>query len=465
MKKSLLILSLIASANAFAGSIDYLAQQDAEYFAHPAMIGKVGVSGAYYNPAGTVFLEDGLYVQLNSQTLFKNYEMETVLEGTDKLSHESDHPTLFVPSIQIVKKEGDRSYFLHAGAAAGGGKVKYDNGISAFEVIGFGIQETFKTKFPYNLNENAEVNYLGGSTVNGSSYYFNTTFGMAQKINSKFSIAGGVRVMYVTRELNGSADYSLKTKLPTGSTTFSDYTTGNVHVDIDSERTGWGVGGVIGFNYQPTDRLNIGFKYETEVHLNLDADGSIKTSSNHEPFKQNCLPDKKGQLNSVTGTINDALKAQPVIAEWLVDGNRNLPAMMALGVSYQLTDRVTLLTSGNYYFIKDANTDNPYDHYDNGYELSVGVDYKLNDKWTLMAGYQYTDTGANENTYKDTDYALDADMYGAGVKYTPDETKEFIVSYAYVDYKNGTAVDKSGAKTTTFKKQVDAIALSATFKF
>ena len=156
MKKSLLILSLIASANAFAGSIDYLAQQDAEYFAHPSMIGKIGVSGAYYNPAGTVFLEDGLYVQLNSQTLLKNYEMETVMAGTDKLSHESDHPTLFVPSIQIVKKEGDRSYFLHAGAAAGGGKVKYDNGISAFEVIGAGIMKSFNTEFlaPGIKNEN-----------------------------------------------------------------------------------------------------------------------------------------------------------------------------------------------------------------------------------------------------------------------------------------------------------------------
>ena len=42
-----------------------------------------------------------------------------------------------------------------------------------------------------------------------------------------------------------------------------------------------------------------------------------------------------------------------------------------------------------------------------------------------MAGYQYTDTGANEHTYKDTDYALDADMYGAGVKYTPDKQKNF----------------------------------------
>ncbi len=438
MKKSLIVLSLIASANAFAGSIDYLAQQDAEYFAHPSMIGKVGVSGAYYNPAGTVFLDDGLYVQLNSQTLFKNYEMETVMNGTGKLSHESDHPSLFVPSLQLVKKDGDRSYFFHAGAAAGGGKVKYENGISAFEVIGA-------------LIPGAE--YLNGNTVEGSSYYFNTTFGMAQKINSKFSVAAGARVMYVTRELSGTGNYSLATGKETIGTPYERIP---VKVDIDSERTGWGVGGVVGFNYQPTKKLNIGFKYETEVHLNLDADGELKVSSPVQKATDKFDP----ALNQIHGILSQ----QSVISEWLVDGNRNLPAMMALGLSYELTDRITLLTSGNYYFIKNANTDNPYDHYDNGYEISFGVDYKLNDKWTLMAGYQYTDTGANENTYKDTDYALDADMYGMGVKYTPDETKEFLISYAYVDYKNGTAV-KNGMKTTTFKKQVDAIALSATFKF
>ncbi len=459
MKKSLVILSLLASANAFAGSIDYLAQQDAEYFAHPAMIGKVGVSGAYYNPAGTAFLEDGLYVQLNSQTLFKTYEMDTK-ENFGGLSHESDHPSAFVPSIQIVKKEGDRSYFLHAGAAAGGGAVKYENGISAFEVIGQGIEDSFnfnKEDGTPNGN-NAVVDYLGGSTVNGSSYYINTTFGMAQKINSKFSIAGGLRFMYAMRELNGTAHYNLY--VGQGMDKILDpYKSGDVRVDIDSERTGWGVGGVIGFHYQPTEKLNIGFKYETEVKLNLNADGSVSTTSTNEAFKIN------SGSGSVVGNINGALEKEPVIAEWLEDDRRNLPAMMALGVSYELTDRITLLTSGNYYFIKDANRNGCYDNYDNGYEISVGVDYKLNDKWTLMAGYQYTDTGANENTYKDTDYALDADMYGVGVKYTPDETKEFIVSYAYVDYKNGTAVNEKGQETTTFKKEVNAIGLSATFKF
>lgn len=448
MKKSLVILSLLTSANAFAGSIDYLAQQDAEYFAHPAMIGKVGVSGAYYNPAGTVFLEDGLYVQLNSQTLFKTYEMDTK-ENFGGLSHESDHPSAFVPSIQIVKKEGDRSYFLHAGAAAGGGAVKYENGISAFEVIGQEIHSGLQGLFSNN-----KVHYLGGSTVNGSSYYINTTFGIAQKINPKFSVAGGLRFMYAMRELNGTASYDLNL---TGE---EEIKKENIRVDIDSERTGWGVGGVIGFNYQPTEKLNIGFKYETEVELNLDADGKLDTT-------------KTGKFNGkgefikdlIINKIDGNLEAHTVIAEWLEDDRRNLPAMMALGVSYELTDRITLLTSGNYYFIKDANRNRCYDNYDNGYEISVGVDYKLNDKWTLMAGYQYTDTGANENTYKDTDYALDADMYGVGVKYTPDETKEFIVSYAYVDYKNGTAVNEKGQETTTFKKEVNAIGLSAAFKF
>lgn len=458
MKKSLVILSLILSANAFAGSIDYLAQQDAEYFAHPAMIGKVGVSGAYYNPAGTVFLEDGLYVQLNSQTLFKTYEMDTK-ENFGGLSHESDHPSAFVPSLQMVKKDGDRAYFFHAGAAAGGGAVKYENGISAFEVIGQGIEDSFNLLPNGKPNgNNALVKYLGGSTVNGSSYYINTTFGMAQKINSKFSVAGGVRLLYATRELDGTANYNLYVgegvkDIP------KPLKSGNVKVDIESERTGWGVGGVLGFNYQPTEKLNIGFKYETEVELNLDADGSIKTTSKNPAFNID-----KGN-GSIVGNINDKLSAHPVIAEWLEDDRRNLPAMMALGVSYELTNKITLLTSGNYYFIKDANRNGCYDNYDNGYEISVGVDYKLNDKWTLMAGYQYTDTGANENTYKDTDYALDADMYGVGVKYTPDETKEFIVSYAYVDYKNGTAVNEFDQETTTFKKEVNAIGLSATFKF
>ncbi|MEG1582874.1 MAG: aromatic hydrocarbon degradation protein, partial [Cetobacterium sp.] len=67
-KQNLILLGALLSVRAMGGSIDYLSQQDAEYLAHPAMVGKIGVSGAYYNPAGTVWLEDGTYMQINNQT-------------------------------------------------------------------------------------------------------------------------------------------------------------------------------------------------------------------------------------------------------------------------------------------------------------------------------------------------------------------------------------------------------------
>ncbi|MGL4902087.1 MAG: OmpP1/FadL family transporter, partial [Cetobacterium sp.] len=126
-KQKLMILGTILSATSFAGSIDYLSQQDAEYLAHPAMVGKIGVSGAYYNPAGLVWLEDGTYIQVNNQTHLKDYSMEYNGE-----KFKSDKASPAVPSVQIVKKAGDTAYFFHAGAIAGGGSVAYGGGIATF---------------------------------------------------------------------------------------------------------------------------------------------------------------------------------------------------------------------------------------------------------------------------------------------------------------------------------------------
>lgn len=442
MKKTLMLMAVIASVNAYAGSIDYLAQQDSEYFAHPSMTGKIGTSGAFYNPAGTAFMEDGSYFKYNVQSIMKDYTMNTdkgILSDGQNGIHNSDYPSVLVPSFQFVKKEGDRSYFVHAGVAAGGGTVKYHNGISAFEVIGKGIENAFREgvgKLP--AIPSAKVDYLGGNTVEGSSFYYNLNLGMAQKLNEKFSVGGGVRLIYATRELNGSGKFEIKGMGPAIP----------VDVTIDAKREAYGVGGFIGFDYKPNDRLNIGFKYESEVKLDFEAkngQNGLRVSSSS---------------GIISGMLQGSLKEKDVIKEWLVDGHRNLPAMMSLGISYDVTDRFTLLTSGNYYFIKQANEDHAYDNYTNGYEASIGFDYKLNEKYTLMGGYQYTNTGANEGTYKDTDYALDAHMYSIGLSYSPNETRKYTIAYSFVDYISGT----SSETKTTFEKKVNAIGASVEFK-
>lgn len=433
MKKSLILLSILASATAYAGSIDYLAEQDAEYFAHPSMIGKIGTSAAFYNPAGTVFMEDGTYFKINSQTVFKNYKMETnyptIANGG---THESDHPSALVPSVQYVSKKGDRSYFIHSGVAAGGGALKYEGGLSAFEVLGEAVQ--------FGLGK--KITYLESPETIGSSYYINTNFGMAQKLTPKFSVGGAIRFIYATRNLDCTANYTLDELKNTK----------DIIVQLDSEREAYGVGGVLGFDYKATDKLNIGFKYESEVEL------YFKSEKGRDGLTVNAS-DRK--------SIKNILLNQKVISEWTDKERRNLPATMSLGLSYELNDKITLLTSGNYYFIKEANRDGAYDNYDNGYEISFGIDYKLNEKVVLMAGYQYTDTGANEDTYKDTDFALDANLYGVGIQYSPVENRTYTLTYSYVDYKTDQASTNYSNKGTgtIFSKTVQAVAISAEFKF
>lgn len=448
MKKSLILLSILASATAYAGSIDYLAEQDAEYFAHPSMIGKIGTSAAFYNPAGTVFMEDGTYFKINSQTVFKNYKMETnyptIANGG---THESDHPSALVPSVQYVSKKGDRSYFIHSGVAAGGGALKYEGGLSAFEVLGEAVQISAAMgigAFKDGAHPSAAITYLESPEAVGSSYYINTNFGMAQKLTPKFSVGGAIRFIYATRNLDCTANYNFALDGNSSDTQ-------NLQVQLDAERTAYGVGGVLGFDYKATDKLNIGFKYESEVELYFESEkGRDGLTATLDPIDK---------INSAK--ILGTLLSQTVITEWTDKERRNLPATMSLGLSYELNDKITLLTSGNYYFIKEANRDGAYDNYDNGYEISFGIDYKLNEKVVLMAGYQYTDTGANEDTYKDTDFALDANLYGVGVQYSPRENRTYALTYSYVDYKTAS----SSTSGTIFSKTVQAVAISAEFKF
>ena len=62
-----LFLILALSVTAKAASIDYLSNNSASYFQNPSQTGQISVEGIFYNPAGTVFLEDGNYFNANMQ--------------------------------------------------------------------------------------------------------------------------------------------------------------------------------------------------------------------------------------------------------------------------------------------------------------------------------------------------------------------------------------------------------------
>lgn len=431
--RNLLLVSCIANVS-YSASVDHLMNQSPAYLGNPAQNAIISVDGSNYNPAGIVHLEDGKYLQIGNQFGFIHEGMKS--EGKD---YDSDTFEPVIPNINFVNKKGGSATYFSIGVIGGGATLEYDDGVPGSGKIP-GILKQLGKPFA-----NA---YMTDSSFEGSNKYFGATLGRAWALNEKWSVSAAGRVVYATRELKGYAKYD---GVPDVLAPKKDFT-------IDSEREAWGVGGIFGVNYMPNDRWNFAARYETKVKLKFEADAT----------------DDPAIIMGANGYNKVGfLDFYPQYA----DGDkryRDLPAMLALGVSHKLTERLVLMAGGNYYFVKDADLDGQ-DGYDNGYDLNIGMEYLINEKWSWTLGYNYADTGAGEETYSDVEYALDSHIIGTGVKYRPNPNQEWVLSVAQINYDTATASGEvkdfgtTGAKASypsvKYEKSFLAFGISCTMKF
>lgn len=445
MKKRLGLLALTAvlTSVAYGASIDHIQTYTPEYLGNQAQNGMINNVSAYYNPAGLVHLEKGTYVQIGAQLAVGHEKMEY----NDK-DYKAD---LFqpIPNFALYKVEDDSALYWTFGALGGGGDLKYDDGVAGTAVI------------PDIVNGNNTLVGILGGTVNtngskaeGSNLYVQSTLGKVWKLNDKLSLSAAGRVIYGSRTLKG--DLYLKSDT-------AGITIDSAH--IDSERTAWGFGGQFGLNYKASDRLNFGLRYDTKINLNFKAD------ADEDPTKK------------LAGIIGSNLGFSDFYPEYAdgVKQRRDLPAILAVGMSYKVTDNWTVGLSGNYYFNKDAKMDRikaksalgstPIEaEYDNGYEIALGTEYRINPKWAVLGGVNYAYTGAKYTSYDDVEFALDSIMVGTGLKYNPDETSEwvFTVAHYFYDSEEGHFSEKykgMGISNPEYSKSITAFGVSYTKRF
>jgi len=469
-------LMLTISGTVFGASIDHIQNYTPEYNANPAQQGAINAgTSAYYNPAGLMHIENGSYFQVGAQAAIGTEEMKY-----DGETYDTDLMDI-VPNISFVHKNDERAWYWTLGGLAGGGSLEYQNGVAGVAVIedklkpagaaagaatataiiaknayenGFGpipggeLAVVAALKDPNNQKlivaagkKAAEGTKVTDQYAEGSNHYIQSTLGRAWFLTEKLSVSAAGRMVYGSRELKGSIKGELA-----GSP---------LEADIDSERTAWGYGGVFGLNYRATERLNLGMRYDTRVNMNFEAETSEKQVEIKLPEMN---PIKIG-FSSVYGQYADGVKSR-----------RDLPAILALGASYRVTDKWTTFAGGNYYFNKDAKIDREYTNgeYDNGWEISLGSEYWINSKVAWMLGANYAVTGADEETYSDIEYALDSFMLGTGIKYRQDENTEWVVSVSHYwyDSADGTHYSKEyGMDNARYDKQITAVGVSLTKRF
>ena len=400
------------------------------------------------------------------------------------------HLTQLIPNVSLTSVDDNGAYFFTFGGLAGGGKLEYD-GVSGIDV----------------LSDLAQFQPLGvydkGSTLTGKNLYEQATLGRAFTVNDQLSISVAGRIVHGSRKLSGTLNIGTNpstaykqakvqqvtqevSKAVDAATQGSGLSAAQIAAikqqkttqaltllqtkmnalqqnglsgDMDSKREAWGYGFQIGVNYKVNDKLNLAARYDSRIKMNFKAKGS------------------ENQLQT-TDVIGSNIGLSTFYPQYAINSKirRDLPAILSVGASYKVTDNYLVSTSANYYFNRHAKMDRVttfggHEHgrdYKNGWEIALGNEYKLNDKFTLIGSVNYARTGAKSSSFNDTEYALNSVTLGAGLRYKYDDTLSITGSVAHFIYdkEDGNFKEKYKVNDSQkYHKEITAFGLSVTKKF
>ena len=482
--KKLLFLIGILSSGLYGASIDHIQTYSPDYLSNQAQTGMIDEVSPYYNPAGLSRLDKGKYIHLGLQ--FAN--------GHEKMSYKGkEHKAILnqlIPNVSLTSVDDNGAYFFTFGGLAGGGKLEYD-GVSGIDVLS--DLDQFKPLGVYDK----------GSTLTGKNLYEQATLGRAFTINDQLSVSVAGRIVHGSRNLSGTLNIGTNpstaykqakvqqvtqevSKAVDAATQGSGLSAAQIAAikqqkttqaltllqtkmnalqqnglsgDMDSKREAWGYGFQIGVNYKVNDKLNLAARYDSRIKMNFKAKGS------------------ENQLQTAD-IIGSNIGLSTFYPQYAINSKirRDLPAILSVGASYKVTDNYLVSTSANYYFNRHAKMDRVttfggHEHgrdYKNGWEIALGNEYKLNDKFTLIGSVNYARTGAKNSSFNDTEYALNSVTLGAGLRYKYDDTLSITGSVAHFIYDKEDGNFKEKYKVNEnqkYHKEITAFGISLTKKF
>lgn len=190
--------------------------------------------------------------------------------------------------------------------------------------------------------------------------------------------------------------------------------------EADVKQKGWGLTTIIGFNYSPSDKLNIGFKYESATRIELK--------------------------NETAKDFTVGYTATGVPVTMFPEGEitrADMPAMVSLGFDYQISSKLSITSGAHYYFDKSANYGRSLDGVavknedvidKNYWEVGIGLEYALTDQFFVSAGFLNANSGVSDDYQTDLSYSLSSNTVAGGLKYALSEKMAFNLGVGYTFY-------------------------------
>lgn len=328
-----------------------------------------------YNPA-SITKVDGEAFKVSATYLSPHGDYD-LYDGNDVI--ESGHNRVhfgFAPGTYYVKKLNDKDWF----------------GIGAFSR--FAMVSEFERNS--HVSTNAFVSRLDGVSIT-------PTF--AHKFDDKWSAAIGAEVNYVRLTMEKNIAYDPINKMGVGPT----------HTKGESYALGWNAAA----NYAFDEKNEIGVVYRSRIKHSMEAD----FNAYNVPITIN------GQVAGFTDLSGDAY------------GEVTLPESWHIGYSHKFNDktRVELNAVRTGWDTYDAlNITTPMGvsaspkNWEDGWRYAIGVEHKLSDKYTVMAGFAYDESSI---PYNGGDFMVptgNRKTYSIGARYN-DKVQSLAIALGWMD--------------------------------
>ncbi|MBN1143971.1 MAG: outer membrane protein transport protein [Bacteroidales bacterium] len=497
MKKLLLLFTcfVFAGSLAFGGGIVTNSNQSAYWVRSIVRDASTGIDAVYFNPAGLALLNDGFHFSLNSQTIFQSKDVTNnypFLSTTPK-KYKGEIKVPVFPSIYAAYKKNKITVSFGFNPIGGGGGAEYKEGLPSFETQISNLVPMLQSQLTslntaltagyggFDPGFNNVSDYRADIYFKGTSVFFGYQLGLTYEITDIFSAYVGARLVTAKNTYEGHikdieiyaapntppaplydipagwyvpGDYltevSGATGVPPGALTTAIASVNSMTADteVDVEEKGTGFAPILGFNISPSDKLNIGLKYEFKTKMDL---------------KTTVKDDKGAGMFMDDSTVHS-----------------DIPAMFSLGVFYKIMPKLSATVGFHYYFDKSANygktldlTGEEVDNdevIDNNYiEIGLGLEYSITEKLMVSAGYLFAKPGVTTDYQSDMSYALSSNTVGFGFGFKVNEKIMANLGAAYTKYneEDKTQVDfmTGQSYTNTFFKSNLIFGVGLDFSF
>ena len=397
------------------------------------------IDAVFSNPAGLAWGHEGLQLSLNFQKPWQRRNIE--LNGK---TYEGVASAPIVPALFAAYKKDRIVLSGMIGIVGSGGFVEYSEGVPMFNVLMQGMLAA---------NGITPDQYTLDSEMKGKQYIYGGQFNFTYKFLDCLSAAVGIRANYYDGYYRGHVIAKNHPQLGE---------LAKLLLDVDQK--GWGLTPIISLNFHQGP-LTLSARYEFRTKLNPKNDTNILEAGLGDATIAALVAADPQGAQAKLGALHAQLSGYTTPYQDGVRTRYDMPALLAIAAGYEFSPKFRAALE--YHFFDDKNAKMAGDRQNElthgTHEILAGVEYDINEKFTVSCGGQRTDYGLSDGYQQDTSFACDSYSVGLGGAWNINEKMRLNVSYfcsLYSDYQK-----QASYGLETFSRTNHVIGVGLDYKF